>query len=79
MAAKILVKESAEKSTFWITFDELRIIEDIALGKTSKEIAIERSLSLRTVEERRYRAMKRLHCRNMPHLITLLFREKILL
>lgn len=79
MAAKILVKEGVEKTSFWISNQELSIIEATTEGKTSKEIAQERGLSFRTVESHRRNAMKRLHCRNVSQLVMLLSREKILI
>lgn len=76
---EIFVKEEQEKSSFWITKQELTIIMAVTEGKTSKEIAEERGLSLRTVEALRYNAMKRCSCRNMSQLVLILAREKFLL
>lgn len=61
-----------------ITPHELSIVELIAEGKSSREIAKERRLSLKTVETHRHNVMKRLKCRNTPHMIAILFREKLL-
>lgn len=78
MEGEIIVKDDPKESAFWISAHELRIIEAIVDGKTSKEIALERGVSYKTVEVHRHNVMKRLKCRNMPQMVGKLFRQKIL-
>jgi DNA-binding NarL/FixJ family response regulator len=80
----VMERETAERPVFgrksiYLTPAELAIVTAIAEGKTSGEIAEERFVSKKTVEAQRRGILQRLGCRNMPHLITTLFREKILL
>ncbi len=79
MDAEILVIEKPEKTSFFITKQELSIVTAVSNGKTSREIAVEYGLNPRVVETERLKVMKRLECRNMPQLIRLLCRKKILL
>jgi DNA-binding CsgD family transcriptional regulator len=79
MERRIRVREDPEKSGLYVTVAELAIVKEIAEGKTSREIAEERKVSYKTVEAQRRDVLRRLACKNMPHLITTLFREKILL
>lgn len=78
MESRIVVRDGTEKKDLYVTKEELAVIKEIAEGKTTLEIALERSKSPKTVETQRNRLIKRLHCRNTAHLITTLFREKIL-
>jgi DNA-binding CsgD family transcriptional regulator len=77
MKELIVVKED-KKTTFFISTRELKIVQSIAEGNTSKEVAIQYDMSHRTVDTIRNTVLRRLDCRNMPHLITTLFRQKIL-
>lgn len=79
MEPLIVVRDRTEKPTLYITMAELAVIREIAEGKTSLEIAAERSVSPKTVETQRNRLLKRLECKNTAHLIMKLCREKILL
>lgn len=79
MERRIVVREDPKDGIVYVTSAELKVVQGIAEGKTSKEIALERSVSHQTVEAQRRNLLKRLECKNMPHLITTLFREKILL
>jgi DNA-binding NarL/FixJ family response regulator len=78
MERRIAVREDTKTDSLYITYSELEIVRAIAEGKTSKEIALDRNVSFRTVEVQRRNVLKRLACRNMPHLINTLFRQKIL-
>lgn len=78
MEAKIVVVDDAEKTSLWISRRELRIIQCIQEGCNNKEIADELGIAEKTVETHRHNILKRLGCRNAPHLITVLFRQGIL-
>lgn len=78
MDRKILVREMPEKSPFWISRQELKIVESIQEGFTNKEIAERLGLTERTVETHRHNILKRLDCRNTAQLLTVLFRQGII-
>lgn len=66
------------KTSFYMSETERSIVLSIAEGKTSREIGDERGVSHKTVEVHRRNVLKRTGCRNMPHLIHFLHRQKIL-
>lgn len=78
MEKKIVIKEAIEKTTLYITEDEVEIIKAIAAGKTSKEVAKERGVAYTKVDIQRHNLLKKLNCRNTAHLVAVLFRQKIL-
>lgn len=78
METKISVREEPEKSSLFITKAELSIVAYIIEGKTSKEIAEERGTTARTIDLQRRNLLQKLGCRNMPHLIHTLWKQKIL-
>ncbi|MDB5306656.1 MAG: tmoT [Gemmataceae bacterium] len=55
-----------------LTPKEREVLEAVATGKTNKEIAEELGLSLRAVEDRRARLMKKVQCRSVAELIQML-------
>ncbi len=79
MEGTIEVREPVKPSSLYVTPTELLVIKGIIEGKTAKEIAQERKVSPQTVQAHRRNVLKRLDCKNMPHLIYLLCKEKILL
>lgn len=78
MGAKIIVREDPDKVSLLITKSELSIIQAIAEGKTSNEIAVDRGVSAKTIESHRRNVLKRLGCVNSANLIHVLHQEKIL-
>jgi DNA-binding CsgD family transcriptional regulator len=60
------------------TKTELEIIGYVADGRSTKEIAIIRNTSIKTVEVQRHSIMRRANCRGMTELIVKLFREGII-
>lgn len=67
-----------EKSAFWISTQELKVVENIQEGFTNREIADKLGITERTVETHRHNILKRLDCRNMSQLLTILFRQGII-
>ena len=65
-------RENAESRIGSLTPAERQVMELIADGKTNKEIAAELDLSLRAVEDRRARMMKRLQVKSRAELLRLL-------
>ena len=78
MEPKIVVKEQAKESFRTISKHELRLVKAIAEGMTTREIAMEMGISYRTVESHRHNLLKRLNCKNLPHLVAVLFRQNLL-
>jgi FixJ family two-component response regulator len=78
MDIKIVMKEELEKNSLWISELELLIIKEIVQGKTSREIGADCGKSAKTVEVHRHNVLKRLRCKNMPQLVDLLHKQKIL-
>jgi PAS domain S-box-containing protein len=60
-----------------LTSRELQVLRKLAHGDTSKEIAIDLSLSFRTVESHRYNIMKKLGIHNLAELVKFAIREGI--
>ncbi|HJZ54715.1 MAG TPA: response regulator [Gemmataceae bacterium] len=58
-----------------LTAKEREVLEAVAAGKTNREIADELGLSVRAVEDRRARLMKKLEARSVAELIQLLTRR----
>jgi DNA-binding NarL/FixJ family response regulator len=79
MERRIEVRDGTERSKLYVTPLELTIVRSIAQGKSSREIAQETNKSCKTVESQRRNILKRLDCKNMPHLIYTLCEQKILL
>jgi FixJ family two-component response regulator len=65
-------RENAESRIGSLTPAEREVMQLIADGKTNKEIAAELDLSLRAVEDRRARMMKRLQVKSRAELLRLL-------
>jgi two-component system, LuxR family, response regulator FixJ len=65
-------RENAESRIGSLTPAERQVMELVADGKTNKEIAAELDLSLRAVEDRRARMMKRLRGKSRADLLKLL-------
>lgn len=55
-----------------LTSKEREVLEAVAAGKTNKEIAEELGLSLRAVEDRRARAMKKIQAGSVAELVKIL-------
>lgn len=55
-----------------LTAKEREVLEAVAAGKTNREIAEELGLSLRAVEDRRARLMKKVQARSVAELVQLL-------
>jgi FixJ family two-component response regulator len=65
-------RESAESRVRSLTPAERQVMELLIEGKTNKQIAAELDLSIRAVEDRRARMMKRLEVKSRAELINLL-------
>ena len=65
-------RQNAESRIGSLTPAERQVMELVADGKTNKEIAAELDLSLRAVEDRRARMMKRLQVKSRAELLRLL-------
>jgi FixJ family two-component response regulator len=65
-------RESAESRLGSLTPAERQVLERVVDGKTNKDIAAELDLSLRAVEDRRARMMKRLQVKSRAELLKLL-------
>ncbi len=70
------VEKAVKKRTYFIkanqkglTKSEIKVINQISIGKTNKEIAFEMGRSVRTIENHRYRLMKKLDVDNVADLI----------
>jgi len=64
-------RESAESRLGSLTPAERQVMEQVVDGKTNKEIASELDLSLRAIEDRRARMMKRLQVKSRAELLRL--------
>lgn len=62
-------QEEARAQLARLTFKEREVLELVANGKTNKEIASTLQLSIRAVEDRRSRAMKKLGARSVVELV----------
>jgi DNA-binding CsgD family transcriptional regulator len=56
---------------FKISSREYQILELISLGHSTKEIALELSVSAETIKTHRYNLLKKLDAKNVAHLIRL--------
>jgi len=57
---------------------ELAIVKELAEGLSSQEIADKRGVAFKTIEVHRHNVLKKTGCKNSVHLITTLFRKKVL-
>lgn len=78
MKRKIVLREDWAKNGLWISKRELQIVKLIAEGKTNKTIALELGITLKTVETHRQHVLERLQCSNMPNVVHVLHKEKLL-
>lgn len=58
--------------------NEIRIIELLSLGLTSKEIALRMDYTVRTVETKKIRLEKKLHVKNSSEIVSICFRMGII-
>ena len=65
-------REHAERLIGSLTLAERQVMDLIVEGKTNKEMAAELELSLRGIEDRRARMMKRLQVKSRAQLLKLL-------
>lgn len=79
MERRIEVKDIQKTGSLYVTPKELIVVRGIAEGKTTREIAREREVSYKTVEAQRRDVLRRLGCKNSPHLIYTLCQQRILL
>lgn len=70
-------RAEAEAKLTALTFKEREVLELIAAGKTNKEIATALHLSIRAVEDRRSRVMKKLQVQSLAELVQLRARAGI--
>jgi two-component system, LuxR family, response regulator FixJ len=68
---RIRQRETVESQIGALTPAERQVMEMVVEGKTNKMIAAELDLSLRAVEDRRARMMKRLRVKSRPELLRL--------
>ncbi len=57
---------------------QIEVMQMLADGMTTKEIAIKLHLSERTIQCHRYMALSYADCRSMPHLIAYCFRNGLI-
>lgn len=75
MANKVrILKEDYEQ----LTDRELEILQDVADGMTSRDIAIKWKISYKTIEVHRYRILKKTGARSMLQLCITLYRQGLL-
>jgi FixJ family two-component response regulator len=70
--ARIAEQAAAEARLAGLTSKEREVLEAVAAGMTNKEIADQLGLSLRAVEDRRARLMRKLDVRSVAELLQLL-------
>lgn len=69
-----LLRSEADARISLLTPKERQVLDLVAQGKTNKEIATELNLSVRAVEDRRARLMKKVQAKSVAELIQLLNR-----
>lgn len=74
----IIAKKEYKNNVVYITPSELSIIEDMSHGMTSREIAEERKISLKTAEVHRYNILKKTGYKNSVHLIASFLRKGLI-
>lgn len=75
----IVIKDKAISNyKNWITPQELRIVEMMANGLNSREMAKELGIALKTVEVHRHNILKKTGCRNVALLIATFFRQNLI-
>ena len=71
------LRRSARRKMARLSARELEVVRGLAEGKTNKSIAHDLSLSVRTVEMHRSRAMDRIGCRNIAELMAIAFQGEL--
>jgi DNA-binding NarL/FixJ family response regulator len=74
VATEQIIKEKQN----WITPHELRIVEMMADGWSSKEIADKMGNALKTIEVHRHNILKKTKCKNTAHLVATFFRQNLI-